>query len=72
MLYLLFGTLVGVVLGINLAILYYRFLGSRGKVEPKLRAEIRELEKRLRQKDDYIARAIKSFKEEEKRRELAK
>jgi len=72
MLYLLFGTLVGVVLGINLAILYYRFSGSRGKVEQKLRAEIRELEKRLRQKDDYIARAIKSFKEEEKRRELAK
>ena len=41
-------------------------------MEQKLRAEIRELEKRLRQKDEYIARAIRSFKEEnEQRKELA-
>ncbi|HPT82378.1 MAG TPA: hypothetical protein PLM25_00680 [Limnochordia bacterium] len=72
MLYLLFGTLVGIILGLNIAFLYYRFFGSRGKVEQKLRAEIRELEKRLRQKDEYIARAIRSFKEEnEQRKELA-
>ena len=68
MTYLLFGTLVGIVLGINIALLYYRFFLSRGKIEQKLRAEIRELEKRLRQKDEYIARAIKSFEEEHKRR----
>ncbi|HHT42061.1 MAG TPA: hypothetical protein GX014_01475 [Firmicutes bacterium] len=68
MLYLLFGTLVGVVLGLNIAYLYQRFVGGKGKVEQKLRAEIRELEKRLRQKDDYIARAIKSIKEEEEER----
>jgi len=43
-------------------------VGGKGKVEQKLRAEIRELEKRLRQKDDYIARAIKSIKEEEEER----
>jgi len=74
MTYLLFGTLVGIVLGINIAFLYHRFFGSRGKVEDKLRAEIRELERRLRQKDGYIARAIKSIKEEEqaRRKELAK
>ena len=36
--------------------------------EQKLRAEIRDLEKRLRQKDDYIARAIKSLKQEEENR----
>ena len=72
MLYLLFGTLVGIILGLNIAFLYYRFFGSRGKVEQKLRAEIRELEKRLRQKDEYIARAIRSFTEEnEQRKELA-
>jgi len=72
MLYLLFGTLVGIILGLNIAFLYYRFFGSRGKVEQKLRAEIRELEKRLRQKDEYIARAIRSFKEEtDQRKELA-
>ncbi len=72
MLYLLFGTLVGIILGLNIAFLYYRLFGSRGKVEQKLRAEIRELEKRLRQKDEYIARAIRSFKEEnEQRKELA-
>jgi len=72
MLYLLFGTLVGIILGLNIAFLYYRFFGSRGKVEQKLRAEIREREKRLRQKDEYIARAIRSFKEEnEQRKELA-
>ncbi|MGI6692693.1 MAG: hypothetical protein ACOX46_02685 [Limnochordia bacterium] len=68
MLYLLFGTLVGIVLGLNIAFLYRRFVGSKGKVEQKLRAEIRDLEKRLRQKDDYIARAIKSLKQEEENR----
>jgi uncharacterized membrane-anchored protein YhcB (DUF1043 family) len=64
MLYLLFGTLVGIVLGINIAVLYRRFLGNKGRTEAKLRAEIRDLEKRLRQKDEYIAKAIKSIKEE--------
>jgi len=68
MLYLLFGTLVGIVLGLNIAFLYRRFVGSKGKVEQKLRAEIRDLEKRLRQKDDYIVRAIKSLKQEEENR----
>lgn len=62
--YLLFGTLIGIVLGLNIAFLYHRFVGSKGRVEHKLRAEIRELEKRLRQKDEYIAKAIKSIKEE--------
>ena len=64
MLYLLFGTLVGIVLGINIAVLYRRFIGNKARTETKLRAEIRELEKRLRQKDEYIAKAIKSIKEE--------
>lgn len=64
MLYLLFGTLVGIVLGINIAVLYRRFIGNRARTETKLRAEIRDLEKRLRQKDEYIAKAIKSMKEE--------
>jgi len=68
MLYLLFGTLVGIVLGLNIAFLYRRFVGGKGKVEQKLRAEIRDLEKRLRQKDDYIARAIKSLRQEEENR----
>ncbi|MGI6641433.1 MAG: hypothetical protein ACOX48_08155 [Limnochordia bacterium] len=73
MLYLLFGTLVGIVLGINIAVLYHRFIGSKGKKEQKLRDEIRDLERRLKQKDDYIARAIKSIKEEEAtRKELIK
>lgn len=64
MTYLLFGTLVGIVLGINIAVLYRRFFGNKARTETKLRAEIRELEKRLRQKDEYIAQAIKSIKEE--------
>lgn len=64
MLYLLFGTLVGIVLGINIAVLYRRFIGNRARTETKLRTEIRELERRLRQKDEYIAKAIKSMKEE--------
>ena len=64
LLYLVFGTLIGIILGLNIAFLYSRFFGNRAKTEIKLRAEIRELEKRLRQKDDYIARAIKSIKEE--------
>lgn len=64
MVYLLFGTLVGIVLGINIAALYRRFIGNKARAETKLRAEIRDLEKRLRQKDEYIARAIKSMKEE--------
>ncbi|MDI9485991.1 MAG: hypothetical protein QM372_11050 [Bacillota bacterium] len=64
MLYLVFGTAVGIVLGINIAFLYSRFFGNKAKVESKLRAEIRELERRLRQKDEYIAKAIKSAKEE--------
>jgi uncharacterized membrane-anchored protein YhcB (DUF1043 family) len=73
MLYLFFGTLVGIVLGVNIAFLYNRFIGGKGRVEQKLRAEIRELERRLKQKDDFIARAIKSFEEEGKRRkELTK
>jgi hypothetical protein len=63
--YVLFGTFVGIVLGINLSFLYHRFIGNKAKTEAKLRAEIRELEKRLRQKDEYIAKAIKSIKEEE-------
>ncbi|MDI9441462.1 MAG: hypothetical protein GX101_06330 [Firmicutes bacterium] len=64
MVYLLFGTLVGVVLGLNIAYLYHRFVAKRGRTEHKLRAEIRDLEKRLRKKDEYIAKAIKSVKEE--------
>jgi gas vesicle protein len=64
MVYLLFGTLVGIVLGINIAVLYHRFIGNKARTETKLRAEIRELEKRLRQKDEYIAKAIKSVKDE--------
>lgn len=64
MLYLLFGTLVGIVLGINIAVLYRRFIGNKARTESKLRAEIRDLEKRLRQKDEYIAKAIKSIKDE--------
>ncbi len=64
MLYLLFGTLVGIVLGINIAVLYRRFIGNKARTESKLRAEIRDLEKRLRQKDEYIAKAIKSMKDE--------
>lgn len=64
MAYLLFGTLVGIVLGINIAFLYRRFVGNKARTETKLRAEIRDLEKRLKQKDEYIARAIKSIKEE--------
>ncbi len=64
MLYLLFGTLVGIVLGINVSVLYRRFMGNKSKTENKLRAEIRDLEKRLRQKDEYIAKAIKSLKDE--------
>jgi gas vesicle protein len=65
MTYLLFGTLVGIVLGINIAVLYRRFIGNKARTETKLRAEIRDLEKRLRQKDDYIAKAIRSMKDEE-------
>ena len=64
MLYLLFGTLVGIVLGINIAVLYRRFIGNKARTESKLRAEIRDLEKRLRQKDEDIAKAIKSMKDE--------
>lgn len=64
MLYLLFGTLVGIVLGINIAVLYRRFIGNKARTESKLRAEVRDLEKRLRQKDEYIAKAIKSMKDE--------
>lgn len=64
MVYLLFGTLMGIVLGINVSALYRRFIGNKARTETKLRAEIRDLEKRLRQKDEYIARAIKSMKEE--------
>lgn len=64
MLYLLFGILMGIVLGLNIAFLYHRFVGSRGKVEQKLRTEIRDLQKRLKQKDEYIAKAIKSIQEE--------
>ena len=70
MLYLLFGTLVGIVLGLNIAFLYRRFVGGKCKVKQKLRAEIRDMEKRFRPKDDYIARAIKSLKQEEEKRKL--
>ena len=60
MLYLLFGTLVGIILGLNIAFLYYRFFGSRGKVGAETAGRNPRAGKRLRQKDEYIARAIRS------------
>lgn len=64
MLYFFFGILVGVLLGVNISFLYQRFIGNKARLETKLRAEIRDLEKRLKQKDEYIAKAIKSMKQE--------
>ncbi len=63
--YLVIGLGVGLILGINLSVLYSRVFGLRTDAEKKLRQRIRNLEMRIRDKDRYITEAIRSARREE-------
>jgi len=72
LLYLLIGLIMGLLLGVNGLMLYNRFFNPKSHTEEKLRSRNRELEKKLKEKDHYISKAIKSIKEEKREKELIK
>ncbi len=60
----LVSLILGVILGINLVLLYERFLRPASKRERALSQRIRELEHKLSQKDALIRKAVKSVVDE--------
>jgi membrane protein implicated in regulation of membrane protease activity len=60
----LVSLILGVVLGINLLLLYQRFFSPVSKRERTLNQRIRELERRLSDKDKLIRKAVKSAVDE--------
>lgn len=61
------GMAVGCLLGVNLHMLYRRFFGGNvERIERNLQAQIRDLESRLRRKDEAIREAIQIARNEER------
>lgn len=60
----LLSLVLGVVLGINLFLLYDRFFRSASKRERMLTGRIKELERRLSEKDRLIRKAVKTVVDE--------
>jgi hypothetical protein len=64
----LFSLLLGVILGVNLVLLYERFFRRAGTREQMLSQRVRELERRVQQKDKLVQKAIKAAANESQQR----
>jgi len=62
----LLSLILGVILGINLYLLYERFFRPASKKERLLREQIKDLKRRIDQKDKLIKKAVKTVVDEHK------
>jgi Tfp pilus assembly protein PilN len=64
----LFSLLLGVVLGVNLVLLYERFFRRTSTREQMLSQRVRQLERRVHEKDRLVQKAIKAAANESRQR----